>query len=114
MPAPADDSFLTGSKWEAWRGTPQPQPVGDQPMVVELLAGGRIAYTGGGSPVRYTDGAWRKKGPAVLIEVNDCYAKYEARLDGDQMSGEFSNERGFRQPWTARRVASTGASSPTP
>jgi hypothetical protein len=114
MPAPAEDAPLAGSTWEGWRGTPQPQPIGDQPMVIELQAGGRIAYTGGGSPVRYTNGAWRNKGPAVLIEVNDCYATYEARLDGDRMSGEFSNEWGFRQPWIARRIAGAGTGPPPP
>lgn len=112
--APAEDSFLTGSTWEGWRGTPPPQPVGDQPILLEFLPGGRISYTEGGGATKHTDGAWKKKGSAVLIEVNDCYAKYDARLDGDRMSGEFSNERGFRQPWTARRVATTAAPVPQP
>jgi len=114
MPPAAESSILVGSTWEGWRGTPQAEPVGDQPMVVELLPGGRIAYTAGGDGVRRTEGGWRKKGPAVLIQLNDCFAEYEGRLEGDRLTGEFSNERGFRQPWTARRVEGAHAGPAKP
>jgi hypothetical protein len=39
----------------------------------------------------------------VIIEVNDCYAEYEGRIDGDEIRGQFSNEVGMRASWTARR-----------
>ena len=106
MADPAEGASLTGSTWQSWRGPETTQPGSDQPMRIEFLTGGRLAYTNANNlAARFTDNvAWRQKGDAVLIQMNDCYAVYAARLDGDRMAGEFSNEMGLRLPWTARRV----------
>jgi len=54
-------------------------------------------------PSRNADGEWKQNGRALLIEVNDCYAEYEARIDGDEMKGQFTSVDGARADWTARR-----------
>jgi hypothetical protein len=83
---------LAGTHWYGWNGT-----------LFEFLDGGRLAYTDPGVNPRRTKAAWRQGGAAVLIEVNDCYGEYEARIDGDEMKGLFTNRMGAREPWTARR-----------
>lgn len=92
---------LTGTTWESRFGSGDGvgQHEGD---TFEFLEGNRLAYRTGSGP-RYTDGAWRQDGPAVLVEVNDCYAEYEGRIEGDEIKGQFSNEVGARDTWTARR-----------
>jgi hypothetical protein len=81
---------LEGTTWE------------DADTTFEFLAGNRLRYRYG-TDVKKTTGAWRQDGPAVLIEVNDCYAEYEGRIEGDAITGEFSNELGAHLGWTAHR-----------
>ena len=45
----------------------------------------------------------------MRIEVNDCYAEYEGRIEGDAIKGEFRNEAGAREEWTARLQGSVSA-----
>jgi len=98
---PSSVPSLEGTTWEG-SGT-----------TFEFLAGNRLTYqyTGGATD---TGGAWRQDGRAILIEVNDCYAEYEGRIEGDAITGEYSNEVGGREGWTAHRssrppVASGGS-----
>jgi hypothetical protein len=87
-PAPS----LAGTAWESWLGS-RDAP-GQQRETFEFLDKNRVAYQ---------DALWRQNGSVVLIEVNDCYALYEGRIDGDEITGEFWNEMGVRTSWTARR-----------
>lgn len=92
---------LSGTAWESWVGA---RDIGDRREITtfEFLDGDRLAYqdTLG---ARQTDAHWKQSGPAVMIEINDCYALYEGQIGGDGMTGEFTNEVGMRAPWTARR-----------
>ena len=110
MAPPAPDATLTGSRWEGRRAPPGQA---EDLTTFLFLPGGNLRY---GTSNDYTNpnGAWKQQGALVLIQVNDCYALYEARREGDGMAGEFSNERGWRQPWTAVRVAAAGGGAPTP
>ncbi|HET6896846.1 MAG TPA: hypothetical protein VFK70_00790 [Vicinamibacteria bacterium] len=87
---PSSVPSLEGTTWE-----------GSGPTF-EFLAGNRLTYQYTGGP-RNTTGAWKQDGPAILIEVNDCYAEYEGRIEGDAITGEYSNEVGGREGWTAHR-----------
>jgi hypothetical protein len=98
---PESTQSLTGTTWEgtiAVRNGPEPV----RTTVFELMAEHQAAYQdrGGG---RQTDAQWRQNGAAVIIEINDCYAKYEGTVAGNDINGEFSNEMGARTPWTAHR-----------
>jgi hypothetical protein len=89
---PSTAPSLEGTTWEDFETT------------FEFLAGNRLRYRYG-TDVKKTTGAWRQDGPAVLIELNDCYAEYEGRIEGDAITGEFSNELGAHKGWTAHRRA---------
>jgi len=98
---PESAQSLAGTTWEgtiAVRNGPEPV----ETTVFELMAEHQAAYQdrGGG---RQTDAQWRQNGAAVIIEINDCYAKYEGTVAGNDINGEFSNEMGARTPWTAHR-----------
>jgi hypothetical protein len=101
---------LTATIWESWVGL-RDQP-GRQLTTFEFLEENRLTYQDlGGS--KHTDGLWRQHGPVVLIKVNDCYAEYEGRIEGDEIKGQFSNEMGMRESWTARRKqGSVSATTP--
>jgi hypothetical protein len=101
-PASSTQAFasLAGTTWEGWVGARDES--GRQNTTLEFLAENRLAYQDRAG-ARHTDGLWRQNGPAVIIEVNDCYAEYEGRIDGDEIKGQFSNEVGMRASWTARR-----------
>jgi hypothetical protein len=104
-PAPSSHTIpsLIGTTWESWVGSPDvPSP--HEITTLEFVDDTRLAYqrlADGGA--RYTDGLWRQNGTAVLIELNDCYALYEGRIEGDEIKGDFSNEIGARASWIARR-----------
>ena len=91
---------LAGTAWESAVGA---QEAGRQDEdLLEFHEGHRLTYGLARGP-RHTDGHWRQDGAAVIIEVNDCYAVYEGRIDGDEIKGQFSNEVGRQAIWTARR-----------
>jgi hypothetical protein len=93
---------LVGTMWEGWVGDRE-QPGPHDETTFEFLEGNRVTYeTGFG---KHTDGQWRQNDASVLIQVNDCYAFYEGRIDGDEIKGQFSNVDGARTNWTARRKA---------
>jgi hypothetical protein len=92
---------LVGTTWEGKRAS-QGAPDGPAGTTFEFLGGDHLTYQDPGGP-KYTDGGWRQDGPAVLIQVNDCYAEYEGRIDGDEIRGQFANEVGAHENWTARR-----------
>ncbi len=92
---------LAGTTWDGEIGSPD-APGGPVRTTFEFLAGNGLAWRSRGG-TRYTDGGWRQDGALVLIEVNDCYAEYEGRKEGDEIKGEFSNIEGARDTWTARR-----------
>jgi hypothetical protein len=98
---------LIGSTWASRRAS---QAAGDrgESTTFEFLAGNHLTYQNAGG-TKYTDGAWKQEGPAVRIEVNDCYAEYEGRIEGDAIKGEFRNEAGAREEWTARLQGSVSA-----
>jgi hypothetical protein len=104
-PVPTPGASLAGSTWTSRRG---PEAPGNAGTTFVFLAGNHLTYqdTGG---TKYTDGAWKQEGPAVRIELNDCYAEYEGRIEGDAIKGEFWNEAGAREEWTARLQGSVSA-----
>jgi hypothetical protein len=91
---------LTGTIWQSSIGT-EGAP-GREVETFEFLEGNAFAYQSNGG-ARHTDGEWRQNGPTVLIQVNDCYALYEGRIEGNTIRGEFVNEQGARVLWIARR-----------
>lgn len=99
-PASAASPVLAGTVWEGRVDAPDGQPL-QETTTFEFLEGDRAKYrdtrSGGG------DARWKQNGPVVLIEINDCYALYDGRIEGDAITGEFSNVVGARAPWTARR-----------
>lgn len=102
VPPPA--SGLAGTTWDGWFGAADSTASPGDRTQFEFLDGGRLAYKrGDANAVRNTDGRWAWHGGSVLVEVNDCYAVYEARIDGDGMKGEFRNIDGAQDRWTARR-----------
>jgi hypothetical protein len=58
--------------------------------------------------MRQTNAEWRQNGTHVRVEVNDCYAEYEGRIEGDAIAGEFSNEMGVRTKGSAHRKMGVG------
>jgi hypothetical protein len=95
---------LSGTTWDGVLSLGLKPPSDNDKTRFELLPGGRLTYGNLLGSYKKSDGEWRQNGAAVLIQVNDCYGWYEAKLDGDWMTGEFSNETGWRRPWTARRA----------
>ena len=86
-----------------------------QRTLFEFRERNQVAYTDrDGSNLRNTDGQWKQNGHALLVQVNDCYAEYEARIDGDEMKGEFTNVDGARAGWTARRMRDEAAARASP
>ena len=92
---------LAGTTWEgtiAVRGGPEPV----ETTTFELLPRQQATYRDrGGQP--QTGAHWRQHGAELLIEINDCYAKYAGTITNDRIAGEFSNAMGARTPWTAHR-----------
>jgi len=70
--------------------------------IFEFVDETRLAYQRLGYS-RYIDGLWRQNAGVLLIEINDCYAVYEGRIEGDEIEDDFANEMGARASWTARR-----------
>ena len=99
--AAGDTPGLAGTTWEGTMAvTGGPEPV--ETRTFELLPGQQATYRErGGQP--QTGAHWRQHGAELLIELNDCYAKYAGTVTGDLIEGEFSNEVGARTPWTAHR-----------
>ncbi len=92
---------LAGTTWDGEIGSPD-APGGPARTTFEFLAGNGLAWRSRGGTT-YTDGGWRQDGALVLVEVNDCYAEYEGRKEGDEIKGEFSNIEGAHDIWTAHR-----------
>jgi len=92
---------LEGTMWEGWLGDRE-QPGPHDETTFEFLNGNRLTYQSR-LGAKNTDGQWKQNGASVLLEVNDCYAFYEGRIDGDEIKGQFSNEVGARANWTAQR-----------
>ena len=105
--AASNAASLAGSTWASQRAS-QAAEGRNESTTFEFLAGSHLTFqdTAG---TKYTDGAWKQEGPAVRIEVNDCYAEYEGRIEGDAIKGEFWNEAGAREGWTARLQGSVSA-----
>ena len=96
-----DAPSLTGTTWEgkiAVRNGPEPF----ETRTFEFLPKQVAAYQDRFG-ARQTDAHWRQNGTSVLIEINDCYAKYAGTITENRIEGEFSNEMGARTPWTAHR-----------
>jgi hypothetical protein len=110
QPGPGEPS-LAGTTWRSRRLSQQSSSPA-QSTTLEFLADRTLAYQDEGG-TRYTNGLWKQAGSVVLAELNDCYAAYEGEIRGEEITGEFSNEVGFREAWTARRtvvgVAATAA-----
>ena len=104
-PQSQEPSSLTGTTWEGTIAVQfGPEPV--ETTTFEFLPEQQIAYQDRGRE-RPTDGHWRQNGAAVLIEINDGYAKYEGTIAGSEIKGEYSNEIGGE-----RRGRRTGNSPP--
>lgn len=92
---------LAATTWEgtiAVRNGPSPT----ETTTFDLLPNHEATYRDG-TGQRQTGAHWRQNGATVLIEINDCYAKYAGTVTEDRIEGEFSNEMGARTPWTAHR-----------
>jgi len=102
VPSPPEQApSLIGTTWEGTIAVRYgPEPV--ETTAFEFMPGQQAAYQARGRE-RNTDAHWRQNGAAVIIEINDCYAKYEGTIAGSDITGEFSNEMGARTPWTAHR-----------
>ena len=100
-PSPTAVPSLEGTTWDSVRAS-QDEGGRKESTTFEFLAVNQLAFQTAGE-ARYTNGAWRQDGPAVLVEVNDCYAEYEGRIEGDVIKDEFWNEVGAHEGWTARR-----------
>jgi hypothetical protein len=96
---------LTGTRWETWLGPPNPSV-----NIFEFLEGNALGYLDS-DKARQTDARWRQNGPVVNIEMWDCYALYEGRIEGDLIKGEYWDERGGRESWTARRTENAASAS---
>jgi hypothetical protein len=105
----ATPDSLAGTTWESRRHS-QGADAAAESTTFEFLAAGALAYQDKGGS-RYTNAAWRQAGPAVLIELSDCYAEYEGQVRGDAIEGVFSNEVGLHEAWTARRTPAALTSS---
>jgi hypothetical protein len=95
-----DVQSISGTTWASAIGA-EGAP-GREVDTFEFLERNALAYRSSGGE-RHTDGEWRQSGSVVLIEVNDCYALYEGRIEGNTIRGEFSYEQGTRDSWIARR-----------
>jgi hypothetical protein len=100
--SPPTAASLAGTAWASWLGDRE-QPGQHDETTFEFLDGNRVTYDSGFG--KHTDGQWRQNDASVLIQVNDCYAFYEGRVDGDEIKGQFSNIDGARTNWTAQRKA---------
>jgi hypothetical protein len=100
--APADATSLAGTVWESETGPADPART--ETALLEFLPDQQFAYQDIGRD-RLTNGAWRQSGASVIAGVNDCYALYEGRIEGDAIAGQFTNEVGVNLPWRARRRA---------
>jgi hypothetical protein len=105
--AASNVASLAGSTWASQRAS-QAAEGRNEGTTFEFLAGSHLTFQDAGG-TKYTDGAWKQEGAAVRIEVNDCYAEYEGRIEGDAIKGEFWNESGAREGWTARLQGSVSA-----
>jgi len=96
---------LSGTVWEGRRWGPRDPPGGGEAMRLEFLEGGAFAATsldeGAGSK---SAGRWTQDQGAVFMEVNDCYARYNGVIEGDDLRGTFDNEVNFHATWNARRI----------
>ncbi len=111
-PAPSPHEFpsLTGTTWAGWVGS-RDVAGRHENTTFEFVEEHRLAYQDLAG-LRHTDALWRQNGPVVLIEINDCYAEYEGRIEGDEIKGQFSNEMGVRESWTARRTQGSVSATP--
>jgi hypothetical protein len=99
--SPLRVASLEGTTWESWVG---PKDAPDQRTdVLEFLDQHRLTYLDRGGNKQAGNATWRQTDALVLIEINDCYAVYEGRLEGDDITGDYSNEMGAHARWTAHR-----------
>ena len=59
-----------------------------------------------------TNGSWKQHDQIVLMQINNCEAMYEGRIEGDEITGQWWNEMGEQTVWTARRKQAASLATP--
>lgn len=59
-----------------------------------------------------TNGSWKQNDRAVLMQTNNCEAMYEGRIEGDEITGQWWNEMGEQNVWTAHRKQAASLATP--
>jgi hypothetical protein len=98
---------LTGTRWTSFIGPERP---GRSERVVEFRAENVLAF----DDVNGIDTAdsWKQDGQSVLMQFNNCYAMFEGRIEGDDITGQWWNETGEQSVWTARRKQAASLAAP--
>src|SRR3954452_14857177 len=96
-PSAADDALpgrdgsyrLTGiDKVEGtvWKGETRPGAL----FIVRFEPGGVLCYTSPNGTWR--NGTWKQEGPAIYLEMNQRYAEYRGKIEGDRIVGDAVNK----------------------
>ena len=78
---------LTGTTWYGWTYE-------RDHMALTFEAGGKIRWSHSGNS--YTTGSWSQDGNAVYIEMNKKYCEFKGHIQGDAITGGWSNIVGTR------------------
>lgn len=100
-------ALLTGTKWASLIGPERP---GRYETGVEFRADNVLAidvFNG-----IDTNGSWKQDGQIVLMQINNCEAMYEGRIEGDEITGQWWNEMGQQTVWSARRKQAASLATP--
>lgn len=85
----------------------------DNAYLIELLSGNRLHWKW--NDKLYTNGTWQQNGRSIRMELNDGYSTWLGTIDGNQMSGNSTNQPGHKWDWTLTRVVKLdGAITPPP
>lgn len=85
----------------AWASLVGPERPGNYETGVEFRADDVLAFEVINGIA--TNGSWKQDGQIVLMQINNCEAMYQGRIEGEVITGEWWNETGEQTVWTARR-----------
>ena len=97
--SPPAAATLTGTAWTSLIGPAAP---GNYERGVEFRAENVLAFDVFNGID--TDGSWKQGSQIVLMQINNCEAMYEGRIEGGEITGQWWNEMGEQAVWTARRL----------